>query len=658
MPYSTIAELPDSTKKLPKHGKEIYLAAFNNSFKSAEDEGRAHAIAWAAVKKIYKEEDGQWVLKEAKVTTKIAVKEAMSDNDRRTLLQGAVTGSLAVGNSMDGPWIRDIYSDYLVYEVKNKMFRMAWVIDQKGKVVLGDAERVTPQTIYTPVQEKVEAKIETLTKLTSEREDVTEARESLDNLLELLEREDLTEAIAEPHLKKADEVIAKLQISEAMKTEDGAQYPMAAFAYTPEADKPSDWKLRLWESPVKKVTKAQLNIASAYLSIGGYRGVKVEILREALPDVRMRVRAEYKKLGTKDADISKWVKEGNMGRERVAESCEIDISEASKEGVANGILPVRIIKPGFNNSKGRFYSDSAVADAGTIFEGTKMYADHPAKGDRPERSVRDWVATLHETKVSEAGNAVGVAHIHAGWLKEMVSNLYEQGDLKQLGTSINAVGNVTKQTVQGVKTVLVEGLVKTGTQSVDFVTEAGAGGQAGLRESVSDTFVDAELMDLATLREARPDLVEAVESDIKAQINTEVKHKMELEEKVTDLEGQVTTLTAERDTLKEAQAQAEKDRAKADAQAVIKEAVNKAELPEAAKTKLMEAHKEDESGEGIEEAIKAEKTYIAALTGKGKITDLGPSDTKTDEKVKEDLVEAFTELTGSKEAGEIAAKGR
>ena len=33
-----------------------------------------------------------------------------------------------------------------------------------------------------------------------------------------------------------------------MKTEDGVQYPAAAFAYVPHPDKPSTWKLRLWDS--------------------------------------------------------------------------------------------------------------------------------------------------------------------------------------------------------------------------------------------------------------------------------------------------------------------------------------------------------------------------------------------------------------------------
>ncbi len=656
MPYKTIAELPDSTNNLPKPAKEMYMAVFNKAFPDAENEGVAHGIAWAAVKRKYrKTEQGHWVAKEANVK----VNEAMSDNDKRQLLQAAVTDSLAIGNTMDGPYIRDIYPDHLVYEVKGKMFDIAYVIDQKGKVVFGQAERVTPHTVYNPVIESVEAKIDQLTKLTSEREDAVEAKEAINELLELLEKDNLTDEMVGPYIKKADSLIAKLEEAAPMKTEeDGQQYPMSAFAYTPDSVNPANWKLRLWENPEKKVTKSQLDKAAATLSPGGYRGQKAVILKESLANVKQKIRAEYRKLGIED--MSKWVRDAAEARARVMESCEIDIQEVTNEGIAQGIVPIRIIVPGFNTSKGRYYSEQAVHDAAVIFDGAKMYADHPTEAEeknRPERSIRDWVATLHETKVSEAGNAVGVAHINAGWLKEKIQNLFEQGDLQHLGTSINAVGKGTNQTIEGHKTVLVENLVKSTFQSVDFVTEAGAGGQAGLRESAEDSINDVDLMDLATLREARPDLVEAIESDIKEQIQKEVKVKMELEQENKDLKERVSTLTTEVEGLKTTIESGEKAKAKAEAQATIKEAVDKAELPEAAKTRLSEAHKEDESADGIEEAIKSEVAYVATLTESGKIKDLGPAGGK-DPKTLERLEEGFKELTGSDEAAKIAAAGR
>ncbi len=650
MPYKTIAGLPDSTKNLPKGAKEIYMGAFNGAFKQYDgDEMKSHGTAWSAVKRKYKKNDkDQWVAKEANVTT--AVKEVMSDNDRRTLLQGEVTSSLAVGNTMDGPYIRDIYPTELVYEIKGKSYLVSYVIDRKNKVVFGEAVLVTPQTVYNVVAEAVEAKIEQLTALVAERKDLPEARKSLDTLLDLLEDKSLSEEIAGPHLKLADEIISKLEETAPMKTEEGQQYPRSAYAYTPD-DNPESWGLRLWEDSTRKVTKSQLGKAAAALSPGGYRGQKVAIVKESLPAVKRNIRAEYQKLGIDD--MPKWVREADESRERVFESCEIDIEEVTKDGISKGIVPVRIIKPGFNSSKGRYYSEQAIKDAAVIFEGAKMYADHPTEAEekaRPERSIRDWVATLNDTKVSEAGNAVGMAHINAGWLKEKIQTLFEQGDLKHLGTSINAVGNGTKQVIEGIKTTLVEGLVRSTFQSVDFVTEAGAGGEAGLRESGGDNFVDADLMDLATLRDARPDLVEAIESTIREQINLEVKAKMDAEARIKELEGENDVLTKENGTLKEAAEAAEKAKVKETAQTAIKEAVDKSDLPDKAKAKLIESHKEDEAAEGIVEAIKEMAAFIAEITDGGKIKGMGPGPSEEDQtKVKEALAKGLDKLAGKEE---------
>jgi len=61
-PYDTLESLPDAVKKLPKHGQEIYRAAFNAAY-AEYGEQRAHAIAWAAVKTKYEQQDGRWVAK-------------------------------------------------------------------------------------------------------------------------------------------------------------------------------------------------------------------------------------------------------------------------------------------------------------------------------------------------------------------------------------------------------------------------------------------------------------------------------------------------------------------------------------------------------------------------------------------------------------------
>ena len=118
---------------------------------------------------------------------------------------------------------------------------------------------------------------------------------------------------------------------------------------------------------------------------------------------------------------------------------------------------------------------------------------------------------------------------------------------------------------------------------------------------------------------------------------------MESEQKITELEGQITELTTERDDLKTKMTEAEKERAKADAQAIIKEAVDKAELPDAAKERLIERFKDAESADGIDEAIKSEVDYIAKLSEAGKVKGFGGTKPNP-EKDKEALKESFKNL--------------
>ena len=77
------------------------------------------------------------------------------------------------------------------------------------------------------------------------------------------------------------------------KTENGMQFPAAAYAYAPDAAAPSTWKLRLWESPEKKVTAAQVGRAMAALG-KGFRGQKVEIPAADRAAVMAKVRAAWK----------------------------------------------------------------------------------------------------------------------------------------------------------------------------------------------------------------------------------------------------------------------------------------------------------------------------------------------------------------------------
>lgn len=63
MPYKSINDLPETVKKLPEAAQKLFLSVFNTAIKS-KTETMAFKIAWAAVKKKYK--DGKKVTKKLK----------------------------------------------------------------------------------------------------------------------------------------------------------------------------------------------------------------------------------------------------------------------------------------------------------------------------------------------------------------------------------------------------------------------------------------------------------------------------------------------------------------------------------------------------------------------------------------------------------------
>lgn len=100
----------------------------------------------------------------------------------------------------------------------------------------------------------------------------------------------------------------------AMKTEGGQKYPAEAYLYVPDPEKPSTWKLRIWESPSKKITRAQLGRAAAAFSPGGFRGNKVELPADVKEKIKKKLISLYKELGVEEDDIPKYLFEKHQDK--------------------------------------------------------------------------------------------------------------------------------------------------------------------------------------------------------------------------------------------------------------------------------------------------------------------------------------------------------
>lgn len=93
---------------------------------------------------------------------------------------------------------------------------------------------------------------------------------------------------------------ADISFAKAFKTERGLQFPAGDYAYVPDAEKPSTWKLRLTSTPGGDPDPRIVGMAVAALG-EGFRGNKVQIPAEDKGKVVARVRAAWLK-ANKDKD--------------------------------------------------------------------------------------------------------------------------------------------------------------------------------------------------------------------------------------------------------------------------------------------------------------------------------------------------------------------
>lgn len=162
---------------------------------------------------------------------------------------------------------------------------------------------------------------------------------------------------------------------------------------------------------------------------------------------------------------------------------ETQLAEATYDKPA-GLLTLRVIRPGFNKSRRRFYPPETLRRDYRVFEGVKMFMDHATTEEerrRPEGSVRNWVASLKRLWVDRDGTVRATAAVIDDAFRGKLENLARHGKLGEMGVSIRAAGETRETEVEGHPTQLVERLLAA--RSVDFVTYPAAGGGVDMLES-------------------------------------------------------------------------------------------------------------------------------------------------------------------------------
>lgn len=292
----------------------------------------------------------------------------------------------------------------------------------------------------------------------------------------------------------------------------------------------------------------------------------------------------------------------------------------------------RIIKPGQGSSG--FYTEEAIRDTGALAFpiGTKSNADHQgfnAWMEQPAGSVTSLIGALVSTPEWLPDDPEGpglYSTIEFG--TEWAPVVEQFKDV--LGLSISA-GGIVKTDERGEEMYTAEGspiiggFVPSPLNTVDLVTVAGAGGKLlELAESYTGPM-------LKPLNEIRAKIGSEVSG---TELHNDGKDNGMTPEEIQALkEALVAAITAAIEPLKEALVPVKptEDADQAPEISEVVEAVVAADLPKSARAKVLAAVK---GGAKIEEAITAEKTYIADLTEalksdllpQGKITETATGD--------------------------------
>lgn len=269
--------------------------------------------------------------------------------------------------------------------------------------------------------------------------------------------------------------------------------------------------------------------------------------------------------------------------EELAESESGSVVELIEDGKGDEplILNVAVIQPGWGNRAHNHYyaKDMLKRDAG-IFEGVKMYTtDHRSD----EKSVRTEVSQVLKCPVgfTEAGAPIARIGVFDETFAKSIRNRHKLGVLNSLHCSILASGKVRPGDFElnGRKGRYVEAI--TSAQSVDWVTQAGAGGHA------------------LSLAESEVEIVKGK--------NGKGKEKVEELEEVELREGDTPVTETEQPTLL--------------SEAEIDGILNETNLPDASKGRMREQQWQSEYD--LKSAVVSEIQYIKQITNGGRPVQVG-----------------------------------
>ncbi len=251
-------------------------------------------------------------------------------------------------------------------------------------------------------------------------------------------------------LKNAQSLITKLSNKPVGKVIDGVALSESCFAYVPDKKNPSTWDIQILNGSGAFV---ESNISAILPMVGD----------ENFASVKER----YMKAKIK-ADVS-----GNGNRVFVEGYSKLTESIHDSKGK----LSITIIQPGLTADELKFYPREVLAEAVSLYEGVKMFANHATNEEeatRPERDINNWVASVENVRLGAGGEILGEAILIDPEFKQKIELLDSQGKLGDMGISHSAIGEFGFEEIGGREVMVIKQILAV--RSVDFVTEGNAGG--------------------------------------------------------------------------------------------------------------------------------------------------------------------------------------
>lgn len=293
-------------------------------------------------------------------------------------------------------------------------------------------------------------------------------------------------------------------------------------------------------------------------------------------------------------------------------------SLATTRGTDGNTLTMTVLAQGFNTSRTRYYTESALRSGVQAFADSKMFVNHPTireEEERPEGSLHDWAATITNLSYDSTGKRLrATARLVDPNFKSKIDMLESQGLLQTLGISIRAVGAGEESVIEGDTTFRVDSFIAG--KSVDFVTYPGAGGFVEARESKEPAILKSE-----------EDEVMSAEAIAAAE-----RRAAEAEQRSKEMEAKLSEMTELRAKAEESAAAAtsaiEALKAEAthrEAQQTIHDLIEAATVPEPSKAYLRDSLTSETDVERAKASIERHKALVTELAGVGTVREMGES---------------------------------